>query len=120
MIFQSLTFWTLVVGLLAFVLRWFFPAFPLDEVSILALVLFALGLIGITPTLRARGVRALATPLIINSLAFWQLVAGLLAFILHFLAPSFPFGTEIILGAILFVLGYIGITPELRARGLLK
>ncbi len=40
MISQSLTFWTLLVGLVAFVLRWYFPAFPLDETTILALVLF--------------------------------------------------------------------------------
>jgi len=120
MIFQSLTFWTLLIGVVAFALRWYFPNFPLDEVSILALVLFALGLIGITPTLRARGARALATPPVINSLAFWQLVAGFVAFVIHFFAPSFPFSAEIILGVILFVLGYIGINPELRARGLLK
>lgn len=119
MIFKSLTFWTLVVGVIAFVLRWFFPAFPLDEASILALVLFALGLIGITPTLRARGARALATPPVVNSLAFWQLVAGLVAFVIHFFAPDFPFQTEAILAVILFVLGYIGIKPELRARGIL-
>lgn len=120
MIFQSLTFWTLVVGLLAFILRWYFPAFPLDQVSILALVLFFLGLIGITPTLRARGVRALLTPPIINSLAFWQMVAGFVVFVIHFFAPDFPFSTETILAVILFVLAYFGIHSELRMRGLLK
>lgn len=120
MLFNSLTFWTLLVGLVAFVLRFYFPTFPLDEVSILALVLFVLGLIGITPTLRARGFRALASPPIINSLAFWQLVAGLVFFVIHFFAPSFPFTAQTILAVILFVLGYIGIKPELRARGLLK
>jgi len=119
MIFQSLTFWTLLVGLVAFALRWYFPTFPLDEVSILSLVLFCLGLIGITPAFRARGARALVSPPIINSLAFWQLVAGFVAFVIHFFAPTFPFTIETILGVILFVLGYVGITPELRARGLL-
>lgn len=119
MIFQSLTFWTLLVGVIAFVLRWYYPDFPLDEISILALVLFALGLIGITPTLRARGASALTSPPVINSLAFWQLVAGFVAFVIHFFAPDFPFDNEIILGVILFVLGYVGITPELRARGLI-
>jgi len=120
MIFQSLTFWTLLVGLLAFALRWYFPAFPLDEISILALVLFLLGLIGITPTFRARGFRMLFTVPIVNSLAFWQIVAGFVAFVIHFFAPTFPFSTDIILGVILFVLGYVGITPELRVRGLLQ
>lgn len=119
MIFKSLTFWTLLAGLAAFVLRWYFPAFPLDAETILALVLFVLGLIKIYPTLRSRGFRSLATPPVITSLAFWQLVAGLVAFILHFWAPSFPFDTPTILGAILFVLGLIEIYPELRARGIL-
>lgn len=120
MLFNSLTFWTLLVGLFAFVLRWYFPAFPLDEITILALVLFVLGLIGITPTVRARGLRRSLTPPVVNSLAFWQMVAGLVAFVLHFFAPSFPFGTETILAVILFVLSAVGITPELRLRGLLK
>lgn len=119
MIFQSLTFWTLLVGVIAFVTRWYFPTFPLDEITILSLVLFFLGLIGITPTLRAYGARALTSPPVINSLAFWQLVAGLVSFVIHFFAPDFPVGVEVILGVILFVLGYVGITPELRARGIL-
>lgn len=118
MIFNSLTFWTLLVGLLGFVLRWYLPAFPLDEVSILALVLFALGLIGIVPTVRSNGFRALGSVPVVNSLAFWQLVAGFVAFVIHFFAPAFPFSNETILAVILFVLGYVGITPELRARGL--
>lgn len=120
MIVNSLTFWTLLVGVAAFVIRWYFPTFPLDEVTILAAVLFVLGLIGITPTLRDRGLRALATPPVVNSLAFWQLVAGLAAFVLHFFAPAFPFDQSAILGVILFVLGLVGIVPELRARGLRK
>lgn len=119
MLFQSLTFWTLLVGVIAFAVRWYFPAFPLDEGSILALVLFVLGLIGITPTLRAQGVRALVSVPIVNSLAFWQMVAGFLVFVIRFFAPDFPLSPEVILGVILFVLGYVGITPELRMRGLL-
>ena len=118
MIWKSLTFWTLLVGVVAFVLRWFFPAFPLDEPQILALVLFFLGLFGITPTIRANGFRALATPPIINSLAFWQLIAGFIAMVITFFAPNFPYGGEAVLALILFVLGLFGITPELRARGL--
>ena len=117
MIFQSLTFWTLVVGLLAFVVRFFFPTFPLDEATILSAVLFVLGLIGVYPQIRAQG--ALTTS-IIHSLAFWQLVAGLVTFILHFFAPSFPFDQAVILAFFLFVLGYFNIHPELRLRGLLK
>jgi NADH:ubiquinone oxidoreductase subunit K len=116
MIFKSLTFWTLIAGLAAFVARWYFPAFPFDAVTILAAILFVLGLIGVVPQLRA--VRAL-TPPVVNSLAFWQLVAGVVVFILHFFAPSFPFDSAAILAFVLFVLGFFGVHPELRARGLL-
>lgn len=120
MIIYSLTFWTLVTGLAAFVARFYFPSFPLDEVQILAAVLFLLGLIGVTPTLKASGLLGLAAADVVHSLAFWQLVAGLAAFVLHFYAPSFPFDETVVLGAILFVLGLFGVTPELRLRGLRK
>lgn len=114
MIFNSLTFWTLLVGLLGFVVRFYFPQFPLDDVSILALVLFVLGLIGVVPSVRAKGA---LTSSIVNSLAFWQLVAGFLVFVIHFFAPSFPFGVENVLAVFLFILGYFNIHPELRSRG---
>jgi uncharacterized membrane protein YqjE len=117
MISKSLTFWTLVAGLVAFVLRWYFPTFPFDAVTILAAILFALGLIGVVPQLRAQ--RALTAP-VVNSLAFWQLIAGLVIFVLHFFAPSFPFDQMAVLAFFLFVLGFFGIHPELRARGLIQ
>lgn len=115
MITKSLTFWTLLAGLAAFIARWYFPTFPLDETTILSVVLFALGLIGIVPQLKARGA---LTKSILYSLAFWQLVAGLVIFVLHFFAPSFPFDQATILAFFLFVLGYFGIDPELQVRGI--
>lgn len=120
MIYKSLTFWTLVAGLLAFVATFFFPNFPLDVAGILALILFALGLIGVVPAFRSMGVRGALAGGIVNTLAFWQLVAGLLFFVVRFFAPSFPMDQGVILGAILFILGWFGIKPELRARGLLQ
>ena len=122
MIFKSLTFWTLVAGLLAFVAKFFFPAFPLDTAGILALMLFVLGLIGVVPAVRAARARqalSLEAGNIVNSLAFWQLVAGLLYFVVRFFAPSFPMDQGVILGVILFILGWFGVKPELRFRGLL-
>ncbi len=116
MISKSLTFWTLLAGLAAFVLRWYFPTFPLDQFTILALILFFLGLFGVVPQLRMQGA---LTGSIVNSLAFWQLVAGFVAFVIHFFAPTFPFGEAVILAFFLFVLGFFGVHPELRARGLL-
>jgi hypothetical protein len=116
MIYKSLTFWTLIAGLAAFVAHWYFPAFPFDEVTILAAILFVLGLIGVVPAFRAH--RSL-TPPIVNSLAFWQLVAGVVVFVLHFFASNFPFDQAAIMAFVLFVLGFFGIHPELRARGLI-
>jgi len=52
---KSKIFWTLVAGLLAYVIKLFLPAFPLDEVGILALIVFILGLFNIVPELRSRG-----------------------------------------------------------------
>jgi hypothetical protein len=123
MIYKSLTFWTLVAGLLAYVATFFFPTFPLDTAGILALILFILGLIGVVPAVRAaRARKALGAEAgsIVNSLAFWQLVAGLLFFVAKFFFPDFPIEQGVLLGVILFILGWFGVKPELRVRGLLK
>lgn len=116
-IWKSLNFWTLAVGLIAFVIRFYQPGFPLSEVNILALVLFALGLIGVVPAFRVKGFRAAMAGGIAASLAFWQLVAGFVIFVITYFAPSFPFTTETLLGVILFVLSFFGIKPELQAKG---
>lgn len=115
-IYKSLTFWTLLAGLAAFVARFYVPAFPLSEANILALVLVVLGLIGVVPTLQVRGVRGALASGIITVLAFWQLVAGLVWFVLSYFAPALPFSTETILGVILFILSLFNIRPELRLR----
>jgi len=112
----SLQFWTLVVALVVFVLKYFLPGFPLDEQQILAAVFFVLGLLGIVPQLKARDVRGAG---ILKSKAFWALVAGLIGFIVHYYAPDFPYDDAVVLSVIIFVLNAIGINPELRARGLL-
>jgi len=54
-VLKSLTFWTLVVGLVLFVVKSYVPSFPFDADTILALVIFVLGLFNIQPELRARG-----------------------------------------------------------------
>jgi hypothetical protein len=55
-----------------------------------------------------------------KSKIFWTLVAGLVAFVAKFYAPTFPFSEVEILAAIIFVLNLFKIEPELRARGLMK
>lgn len=115
-IYKSLTFWTLLVGLVMFVVTFYVPAFPLSVASVSALVLFVLGLIGVYPTLKARGLRSALAGGIVNVLAFWQLVAGFILFVVTFFAPTFPFDNTTILSVILFILSIFGIKPELRAR----
>lgn len=119
LLFKSLTFWTLFVGVIAFIIRWYIPAFPLTEGQILSVVIFLLGLISIFPTLLARGFRAFVTPPILNSLAFIELLAGLVAFVLQTVAPDAPITRELVLGVILAVLAMLQIHPELRARDLI-
>ena len=116
-IFKSLNFWTLLVGLIAFVIRFYQPGFPLSEANILALVLFALGLFGVVLTFRVKGFRSAVAGGIVNVLAFWQLVSGFVIFVITYFAPTFPFTTETLLGVILFVLSFFQIKPQLQAQG---
>jgi uncharacterized membrane protein YqjE len=111
-LFSSLSFWVLLVGLIAFVLKFFFPALPLTEDFILKVVLWILAAFGIVPTLRARGLA--------NSMAFWTLLVGLVVFVVKFFWPAFPLSESFIMTVVLFVLGLFGIVPALRSRGLLK
>lgn len=54
-ILKSRIFWGMVAALLAYVVKLLVPTFPLDEVQILGIILFVLGLFNIYPELRARG-----------------------------------------------------------------
>ena len=56
---------------------------------------------------------------LVKSLKFWTLVVGLLLYVIQAYVPAFPFGEDAILKLILFVLGLIGIYPELKARNLI-
>lgn len=113
MIFNSLTFWTLVAGLLAFVAKFFYPAFPLDNQGILDVLLFLLGLVNIVPTARLMGA---TFGDLLKSLSFWTMLAGLVAFVLHFFFPAFPLDEAGVLGVIIFLLGLFQIKPELKMR----
>jgi hypothetical protein len=57
-IHKSLIFWTLIAGVIAFVVKYFYADFPFSEVEILALILFILNLFQIKPELQARGLMA--------------------------------------------------------------
>lgn len=114
-IFKSLTFWTLIAGVLAFVVKFFQPNFPLDNQGILSLILFLLGLFNIVPTMRFQGATWID---LFKSLPFWTMVAGLLSFVVHFFFPDFPLDDVGVLAVIVYLLGLFGITPELRARNI--
>jgi len=54
-----------------------------------------------------------------KSLKFWTLVVGLILFVIQAYVPSFPFAEDTILKLVVFVLGLLGIQPELKARNLI-
>jgi len=116
---QNLEFWTLLVGLILFVVKFFFPAFPFDETQVLAFVLFLLGLVGIYPQLMQRKLLGVTAGDLFKSKAFWTLVSGFGVFLIHQFLPAFPIDQAMLMGVILFVLARFGITPELMKRGLL-
>lgn len=116
----KLQFWTLVVALVAYVAKYFFPALPLTDADILAGVLFLIGLIGVYPTVRATvsAVHGITASDIFKSKAFWILVAGLVGFVVRFYAPNFPYTDAVVLSVIIFVLNQLGVNPELQYNNL--
>ena len=118
MLVKSLAFWTFLVGFLVGVAKILNPAFPIDAVTLLSAILFVLGLVGVVPTVR----RSVLPSDIFKSLAFWQLVVALIGFTLRFVFPTLPaeISDTVLLASVVFVLGFFGVNPELRARGLLK
>lgn len=124
-VYASLPFWTLVAGFVVYVIKFFSPTFPLSDADILSGILFVLGLFGVVPTVRlamsARGMTASFTlGDLFNNLQFWSLLVGVASFVIHYYAPTFPFTEALILSAVLYALGFFGITPQLRERGFLK
>lgn len=114
---NTLQFWVLVAGLVAFVAKFFYPAFPFDEQQILAALLFLLGLIGVVPQAR---LKAVGFNDLLHSIAFWTMLVGLAEFVIHYYLPDFPLNQANLLAIVVFVLQQFGINPELRQRGVLK
>jgi uncharacterized membrane protein len=54
-LFKSLAFWTLVAGLIGFVVHFYAPEFPYSNAVILAVIIWVLNQIGINPQLRIMG-----------------------------------------------------------------
>lgn len=54
-IFKSYQFYVLLAGLIVFTVKQFAPEFPLTETEIVALFVFALGLLGIRVEGKTRG-----------------------------------------------------------------
>jgi uncharacterized membrane protein HdeD (DUF308 family) len=50
---KSLQFWSLLAGLISFVVHFYSPTFPFVEAEILALIVYVLSLFDVTPQLRA-------------------------------------------------------------------
>jgi len=118
---NSLAFWVLVAGLVAFVVKFFVPAFPFDAEQILAMLLFVLGLLGFYPQARLAFTSNMLTVVdLFKSLAFWVMVVGIVEFVVHYYWPDFPLDQANLLALVLFVLYQFGIVPELRGLGLLN
>lgn len=52
---------------------------------------------------------------LVKSLKFWVLVVGVALFVIQAYVPSFPFSEDVLLKAVLFVLGLFHIEPEIRS-----
>jgi len=116
---ENLQFWTMLVAVLAFVAKFFFPEFPFDDTQILAAVLFILGLFGIVPQFRMRGIFGVTFVDLLKSKAFLTMVAGLVVFVVNHYAPTFPITEVGLVSLFVWVLAFFGIVPELRNRGVL-
>jgi len=57
--------------------------------------------------------------ILVKSLKFWSLVVAVVLFVIQAYVPAFPFSEEAILKLLVFVLGLLGIQPELKARGII-
>lgn len=114
--FNSLTFWTLVAGLIVFLAKFFQPSFPLTQDQILAAIVFLLGLVNVYPTFRGLVKRLVTFSDLLKSKPFWVLIAGLAGFVVRYYFPTFPLDDMAILGALIFILGFFNINPELRAK----
>lgn len=110
----KLQLWILIVGLVSYVARFFYPDFPLDEQQLLAGVLFLLGLIGVYPSVRAAINPAVQYTWadLFKSLVFWELVAGIIGFVLRELRPDFPYNNAVILAVIVYLLRLVDINPQ--------
>jgi len=111
MIHKSAAFWTLVAGLVAYLAKFFYQDFPLDQSMILSGILFLLGLIGIYPQVRFGLLRPTFKDLL-SSLPFLSLVAGISDFVLHFYFPTWPFSDAVVLALFVFALGFFHIIPS--------
>ena len=55
-LWHSLAFWTLVAGVVEYLVHAYIPSFPLDQINVLAVILYVLSDVGIVPQLKMLGV----------------------------------------------------------------
>lgn len=115
---------TIVAGLLLAALKAFFPTIPLTEEQIVLVVTFLLGLFGIVVQVRARAKLRQLDPnggnVILNSKAFWLLIASVLSLVVTSFFPDFPIAQVDIAGVLLWLVAQAGLNPQFRAQGLMK
>ena len=52
---------------------------------------------------------------LLKSLKFWALFVALVLFVIQAYVPAFPFAEDVLLKAVLFVLGLFQIEPEVKS-----
>ncbi len=115
---------TIIAGLVLAALKAFFPTIPLSEEQIVLLITFLLGLFGVVVQLRNRAQLRKLDPnggnVILNSKAFWLLIASVLSLVVTSFFPDFPIAQVDISGVLLWLVTQAGLNPQFRAQGLLK
>lgn len=108
---------TALVGVLCFFLRMVWPAFPLDNQTVLTIVIGILGLLGVIVQIRYRGARlfSLAADSWLRSRAFWIAIGAAINIVMHAYWPEFPLVESDLVVILCWIVAQFGINPEARA-----
>ncbi len=115
---------TVVAGLIAFVAKILYPAFPLTTDQIVLIITTLLGLFGVVVQLRNQAkIRKLDSNggnVVLNSKAFWLMVASIVSLVVTSYFPDFPIAQVDVGTVLLWLVTQVGLNPQLRAQGLIK
>lgn len=113
MILKSLNFWTLLVGLIVYVVTFFVPTFPFNQMEVLSAVLFVLGLINIHPTFKFASLTWID---LFGKMDFWLALTGFVSFVVTYYKPDWGWTQGMLMSVVLAILALFKIKPELKYR----